>query len=101
MRPSCAAPEPLVVGIPLSAAELPARRRTPGCPGAARTLVRVPEDRPGLLPIVGRHLDCRPVACQRLDTILLHLARCVGDYFMAGIELDTIPRIGKDFGHQS
>ena len=61
----------------------------------------MPEDQPAFLQIVGRHLDGNPVTRERLDTILLHLARRVGDYFMPGIELHAIARIGEDFGDQS
>src|SRR3954470_23435782 len=85
----------------LPAAELTARRCTARCAAGARTLVLVPEDQPAFLQIVGRHLDSDPVTRERLDTILLHLARGVGNYFMPGIELHAIARIGEDFGDQS
>ena len=59
------------------------------------------EDQPALFEIVGRHLDRDPVAGQRLDAVLLHLAGGVGDDFVPGIELHAIARVGQDFGDQS
>src|SRR5882757_1495166 len=87
----------------LSAAELTAALRCAArrSAGAAGTLVLVTEDQPSLLQIVGRHLDRHPIACQRLDAVLLHLAGRVGDNFMSGIELHAVARVGQDFGHQS
>src|SRR5712671_7579106 len=87
----------------LSAAELAAALRCAArrSARAARTLILVTEDQPALLLIVGRHLDRHPIACQRLDAVLLHLAGRVGDNFMSGVELHAVARVGKDFGHQS
>ena len=51
--------------------------------------------------IIGRHLDRHPVAGQRLDPVLLHFARGIGNDLVAGVELDAIASIGKDFGDQS
>src|SRR6266480_2797443 len=84
----------------LPAPELAARRPTTGRP-ATRTLVLVAEDQPALLQIVRRHLDRHPIACQRLDPVLFHLAGGVGDDFVSGIELHAVAGIGEDFGHQS
>src|SRR3954449_12102563 len=87
----------------LSAAELAAALRCAArrSARAARTLILVTKDQPALLQIVGRHLDRHPIACQRLDAVLLHLAGRVGDNFMSGVELHAVARVGKDFGHQS
>src|ERR1019366_4759468 len=84
----------------LAAAELAARRCTTRG-SAARTLVLVTEDEPAFFQVIGRHLDRHPVARQRLDPVLLHLAGGVGDDLVSGIELHAITCIGKDFGHQS
>src|SRR6266480_5344018 len=84
----------------LPAPELAARRPTTGRP-ATRTLVLVAEDQPALLQIVRRHLDRHPIACQRLDPVLFHLAGGVGDNFVSGIELHAVAGIREDFGHQS
>src|SRR5579872_199440 len=67
----------------------------------AGTLVLVTEDQAALLEVVRRHLDRDAVTRQRLDAVLLHLARGVGDDFVSGIELHPIPRVGKDLGHES
>src|SRR6185437_8212108 len=85
----------------LTAAELTARRSAPGSAASARTFILVAEDQTSLLQIVRRHLDRHPVAGQRLDPVLFHLAGSIGDDFMPGIELHTIAGIGKDFGDQS
>src|SRR6266850_6496520 len=89
--------------VVLSAAELTAALRCAArrSARAAGTLILVTEDQPALLQIVGRHLDRHPIARQRLDAVLLHLAGGVGDNFMSGIELPAVARVGKDFGHQS
>src|ERR1700686_2778338 len=87
---------------PSAAAELAARRcPTRGPPAATRTLVLVTEDEPALFQVVGRHLDRHPVARQRLDPVLFHLAGGVGDDLVSGIELHAIACIGEDFGDQS
>src|SRR5450756_447702 len=82
------------------AAELAARRCTTRS-SAARTFVLVAEDQPAFFKIVGRHLDRHPIACQRLDPVLLHLARGVGHDLVSGIELHAVACVGEDFGHQS
>src|SRR5882757_3880911 len=89
--------------VVLSAAELTAALRCAArrSAWAAGTLILVTEDQPALLQIVGRHLDRHPIARQRLDAVLLHLAGRVGDNFMSGIELHAVARVGQDFGHQS
>src|SRR5580704_14212904 len=84
----------------LPAPELAARRCTTRS-AAARTLVLVAEDQPALLKVVGRHFDRHPIARQRLDPVLLHLAGGVGDDLVSCIELHAVARIGEDFGHQS
>src|SRR5207253_3538444 len=61
----------------------------------------VTEDQPPFLEVVGRHLDRHPVARQRLDPVLFHLAGGVGDDLVPGIELHAITGIGEDFGDQS
>src|SRR5260221_9928251 len=68
---------------------------------AARTFVLVTEDQPALLQVIGRHLDRRPIARQRLDPVLFHLAGGVGDDLVSGIELHAVTSVGEDFGHQS
>src|SRR5438309_11967537 len=87
----------------LSAAELAAAlcaaRRAAG--SRPRTLVLVAEYQPALLEVIGRHLDRHPVACQRLDPVLLHLARRVGHDLVARIQLHPVTRVGEDFGDQS
>ena len=65
------------------APELAARRCTTRS-SATRTLVLVTEDQPALLEVVGRHFDRHPIARQRLDPVLLHLAGGVGDNFVTG-----------------
>src|SRR6202166_5005827 len=85
----------------LSAAELAARRCTTRAPAATRTLVLVTEDEPAFLKVIGRHFDRHPIARQRLDPVLFHLAGGVGDDLVSGIELHAIACIGEDFGDQS
>src|SRR5574340_1187858 len=53
------------------------------------------------LQVVGRHFNGYPVARQRLDPVLFHLAGGVGDDLVTGIELHAVARIGEDFGDQS
>src|SRR6202453_2203092 len=84
----------------LPAAELTARRRTTRR-SATGTFVLVAENEAAFLQVIGRHLDRHPVARQRLDPVLLHLAGGVGDDFVPGIELHAITCIGEDLGHQS
>src|SRR5450759_4879778 len=84
----------------LAAAELAARRCTTRGP-AARTLVLVAEDEAAFFQVIGRHFDRHPITCQRLDPVLLHLARGVGNDLVSCIELHAITCIGEDFGHQS
>src|SRR5277367_3122175 len=86
----------------LAAAELAAARRcTTRCAGGAGALVLVAKDQPPLLKVIWRHLDRHPIARQRLDPVLLHLARGIGDNLVPGIELHAIARVGQDFGDQS
>src|SRR5258705_4308264 len=86
----------------LPAAELAARRRAArGSAATAGTLVLVTEDEPAFFKIIGRHLDRHPIARQRLDAVLFHLAGGVGNDLVSGIELHAITRIGEDFGDQS
>src|SRR5438445_1606909 len=86
----------------LAAAELAAAGRS-ATRSAGRTgaLVLVAEDQPPFLEVVGRHLDRHPVARQRLDPVLFHLAGGVGDDLVPGIELHAITGVGEDFGDQS
>src|ERR1700736_2178345 len=84
----------------LPAPELAARRCTTRA-SAARPLVLVTEDEPALFQIIWRHLDRHPIARQRLDPVLLHLAGGGGDDLVSGIELHAVAGIGEDFGHQS
>src|SRR3984885_3568575 len=87
---------------PSAATELAARRcPTRGPPAATRTLVLVTEDEPALFQVVGRHLDRHPVARQRLDPVLFHLAGGVGDDLVSCIELHAVTCVGEDFSHQS
>src|SRR5712691_3097178 len=81
----------------LPPAELLALRRT----AAAGALVLVAEDEPALLEIVGRHLDRHAVAGERLDPVLLHLARRVGDDGLPGVELHAKARVGQNLGDQT
>src|SRR3954452_12549305 len=97
MAPSCA----LAGSWYTSAAPELAALRRPAGTGRAGPLVLVTEDQPALFQIIGRHLDGDPVAGERFDAILLHLARGVGNYFMPRVELHAIARVGEDFGHQS
>src|SRR5258707_4372999 len=86
----------------LPAAELAAGRcAAGGSPATARTLVLVTEDEPALFKIIGRHLDRHPIARQRLDAVLFHLAGGVGNDLVSGIELHAITCVGGDFGDQS
>ena len=91
----------LRVRVRLPAAELTAARRRPTRGTGAWALVLVTEDQAALLQIVGRHLDRDPIACQRLDPVLLHLAGGVGNDLVSGVELHAVARIGEDFGDQS
>src|SRR5579872_6059831 len=90
----------------LSAAELAALWRATGCsagrtwPGA-RAFVLVAEYQSALFQIIGRHLDGDPVARERLDPVLFHLAGGIGNDLVPRIELDAVARIGEDFGDQS
>src|SRR5258707_12707866 len=72
-----------------------------GPPATAGTLVLVTEDEPALFKIIGRHLDRHPIARQRLDAVLFHLAGGVGNDLVSGIELHAITCVGGDFGDQS
>src|SRR5439155_20536692 len=85
----------------LPAAELAAARRPATRGSGTGTLVLVTEDQATLLQIVGRHFDRDPIARQRLDPVLLHLAGGVGNNLVSGVELHAVARIGEDFGHQS
>src|SRR5215472_15840364 len=69
--------------------------------GGAGTLVLVTEDQATFLEVIGRPLDCHPIARQLLDAVLLHLAGSVGHDLVAGIELHAVARVGEDFGDQS
>src|SRR5665213_2426034 len=88
------------VAAALSTAELTARRCTTRR-SATRTFILVTENKAALLKVIWRHLDRHPIARQRLDPVLFHLAGGVGDDLMPGIELHAIACIGEDFGHQS
>src|SRR5579872_4354927 len=87
----------------LAATKLPAAlwRATLRAPGVARALVLMAEYQPAFLQVIGRHLDRHPVACKRLDPVLLHLAGGIGNDLVPGIELHAVARVGKDFGDQS
>lgn len=85
----------------LATAELTTRRRAPGSTATTRTFVLMTEDQASLLQVVRRHLDRHPVAGQRLDPVLFHLAGGIGHDFVSGIELHAIARVGEDFGDQS
>src|SRR6185437_7387724 len=78
-----------------------AARRCPAGHAASRTFVLVTEDQPALFQVVWRHFDCHPVPRQRLDPVLLHLARGVGNDLVPGVELHAIACIGEDLGYQS
>src|SRR6185312_11223359 len=99
MEISGAISQALIARLP--AAELAAARRPTTRWPAAGTLVLVTEDQATLLQIVGRHFDRDPIACQRLDPVLLHLAGSIGNNLVSGIELHAVARVGEDFGHQS
>src|ERR1700760_4624912 len=83
----------------LAAALLGAARRAAG--GRVGALVLVAEYQAALLEVIGRHLDRHAVARQRLDPVLLHLARGVGHDLVAGIELHAVAGVREDFGDQS
>src|ERR1700722_9444157 len=100
MISSCAISQSPLLRQDLPAPELAARRCTARST-ATWTLVLVTEDQPALLKVVGRHFDRHPIARQRLDPVLLHLAGGVGDDLVSCIELHAIACIGEDFGHQS
>src|ERR1700730_9552551 len=88
--------------IGLSAAELAAWLCTARTSATAtRTLVLVTEDEPAFFQVIRRHLDCHPIARQRLDPVLLHLAGGVGDDLVSCIQLHAVTCVGEDFGHQS
>src|SRR5258708_1206689 len=76
------------------ATELAARRCATRS-AAARTFVLVTEDQPALLQVIGRHLDRHPIARQRLDPVLFHLAGGVGGELVSGIELHAVTRVGE------
>src|SRR5664280_3818792 len=84
----------------LPAAELAARRCTTRS-STTRTLILVTEDEAAFFQVIWRHLDRHPIARQRLDPVLFHLAGGVGDDLVSGIELHAITCIGEDFGDQS
>src|SRR6187399_3262351 len=85
----------------LPPAELAAARRCPARGTGRGTFILVTEDQPAFFQIVGRHFDRDPIACQRLDPVLLHLAGGVGNNLVPGVELHAVARVGEDFGHQS
>src|SRR5260370_38156048 len=66
-----------------------------------RSLVFVTEDEPAFFQIIGRHFDRHPIARQRLDPVLFHLAGGVGHDLVPGIGLHAVTRIGEDFSDQS
>src|SRR5437764_13510401 len=68
---------------------------------AARTLVLVTENQPAFFQVIRRHFDRDPIAGQRLDPVLLHLARGVGDDLVSCVELHAVTCGGGDFRHQS
>jgi hypothetical protein len=86
-------------------AGLPAPELTSGWRAAWRStalpFVLVTKDQPAFFQVVGRHLDRHPIARQRLDPVLLHLAGGVSDDLVSGIELDTVTRVGENFSDQS
>src|ERR1700730_13935790 len=84
----------------LPAPELAARRCTTRA-SAARPLVLVTEDEPAFFQVIRRHLDRHPIARQRLDPVLLHLAGGISDDLVSCIELHAVTCVGEDFGHQS
>src|SRR3984957_12089019 len=100
MISSCAISQSPLLRQDLPAPELAARRCTTRS-AAARTLVLVAEDQPALLKVVGRHFDRHPIARQRLDPVLFHLAGGVGDDLVSCVELHAVACVGEDFGHQS
>src|SRR5579883_1588048 len=90
----------------LSAAELATLGRATRCAAGlggsgSGTLVLVAEYQSALFQIVRRHLNSNPVARERLDPVLFHLAGGVGDDLVPCVQLDTIAGIGEDFGDQS
>src|SRR6185312_4296057 len=86
----------LKLRVRLPAEELTAARRSAPRGAGARALVLVTEDQAALLQIVGRHFDRDPIARQRLDPVLLHLAGGVGNNLVSGVELHAVTRIGQD-----
>src|SRR3954468_19646978 len=87
--------------VRLPPAELTATRRRPTRGTGTGALVLVTEDQAALFQIVRRHFDRDPIACQRLDPVLLHLAGGVGNDLVPGVELHAVARVREDFGHQS
>lgn len=70
-----------------------------GC-GKRRGLF-VPEGDAALGKVIGRHFDIHLVARQNADAVLAHLARGVGQDFVAIVQLDAEHGVGKDFGNDS
>jgi len=68
---------------------------------ASRPLVLVAEYQSALFQVVWRHLNRDPVAGERLDPVLFHLACGIGDDFVPRIQLDAVAGIREDFGDQS
>src|SRR5262249_36171283 len=56
----------------------------------------MPEADAAAIEIIGRHLDDHPVAGERPDAVLLHLARRVGEHHMLVIQFHAIVAVGED-----
>src|SRR6202140_2662351 len=78
--------------------ELVALRRAVHRSGA---FVLVPEDQSPLLQVIGRDFDRHPVAGERLDAVLFHPPRRVGNELMAVVELNAETRVRQDFGDEA
>src|SRR5262245_60566062 len=64
--------------------------------GAVTDLLEPVGDAP-LRQIIGRHLDQYLIPYQNTDTVLTHLARCVGNDLVSVLELHPKRRIGQQF----
>ena len=81
----------------LPASELLAPRRR----GPATALRLVPEIDPALGEIVGRHLHRHPVAGERADMVLTHLAAGIGEDLVVVIQPHPIVPVREHLGYDA
>jgi hypothetical protein len=72
-----------------------AKLRTLGRAGRRTgALVLVTEDKAAFFQVIGRNLDCHPVAGKSLDPVLFHPSGRVRDELVTVIELNAVAGVG-------